>query len=731
MDYYQPPPPPYISPEQEAASHRKRRRLITGIILTGGIVLLSAAAFLIVVLFLDQQDSDEQDDRASSLTKEITKSDVTAAPTRTTIASSLGYMFSYDPTVLTAYGQVNDAAKSTGNKIYYESFTDKELTTKRPYSIITLESKDNSSELSRPDLAISTNIRRNFWDRFKDTADYSSKRHDMLTNYLASSRKDDKTTVSGIENVSLNGVTYQLVRLTRDNSSYGITAKTETRIYTTIQNDRPYWATITNTTANTTLTSEFEKVIASLSYSAVDEKLLGQSTSTTATLASTKDLPEDTSNVPESLDSKSILPVVLRNQPSVVRILTVRCGTPNLITNSIKTPLPKSCEGAVGSGSFISSDGYIATNGHVTTIDNTALLARSLTTIDAVKTVLDFLVERGKITDAQRTSFINALRSGDTAARQAVAQLPQIVDGNYIYIEGDVYSYGIQTSNQPIRVKDDYSITYNDTILSARLVDKDYDAETSAKALRGEGAFTSSDVAILKAEGNFPTVSLAKAGLTKEGDAMTAIGYPGFVDNNIRTDQWQTVPTITQGTIASVYNGYPYGGRLLQTNAQIAPGNSGGPAFNDKGEQVGLMTYGAINCSDQRCFGNGTFRDVGDLHTLIRKNNISLKEGTITIDWKKGLDAYEKGNYKVALTQFDSVKRAYPANYLAPELSRIARAKIGTPTDTSGGMNLKTLIIVIVVTTFSIGAAAVIVLLVLLIRHQQPAQPGVNDNLRQ
>ncbi len=713
--------PPQPSLPQQTTHSRKKNWLIIGLVGMGVLMLLSVAVLFALIVFSDGQDDSVKKERASFLTDELTKNGVTATPERTTITSTLGYTFTYDPVTLSPYGQVNDATKSTGSMVYYESFSGDELKEARPYSMITLKPQGGETTLTSPDLIISTNIRRGFWDRFKDNPDYPSKRDSLLVNYIAESYKDEKTTVSKIESTEIGGITYQTIRLTRDNSHFGVSAATETKIYATVQNDRPYWGVMTNVTANPTLTSEFETVIASLSYRAVDDNLLGRTDSGVVTLAAA-DLPKDTSYVPEKLDTDSIIPVVLRNQPAVVRILTVRCGAPTLVNGSKRVSLPKSCEGGVGSGSFISSDGYIATNGHVVTLDNAVLLVKSLRTVEAVKTVLDFLVERGTITEEQRTAFITALASGDIAAQQAVLQLPRVIGDENITVERDLYSYGIQTSNQPIRVQDDYSISYNDTILPATLVDKDYDATTASKALRGEGAFTSSDVAILKAKGEFPTVTLARGASTQEGDKMTAIGYPGFVDNNIRTDQWQTVPTITQGIATAINSGYPYGGRVIQTNAQIAPGNSGGPAFNTKGEQAGLMTYGALTCGDQRCFGNGSFRDIEDIHTLVQKNNITLKEGDIAAHWQKGLDAYEDGNYKLALEQFDTVKRSYPANYLAPELSRIARANIGTPSDSSDTLSVKTLIIVVAITTLSLGAAAVIVLVILLIRHQRPKE---------
>ncbi len=54
---------------------------------------------------------------------------------------------------------------------------------------------------------------------------------------------------------------------------------------------------------------------------------------------------------------------------------------------------------------------------------------------------------------------------------------------------------------------------------------------------------------------------------------MTAIGHPYKLG-------W----TITQGIISGVRKK----GKLLQTDAGVSPGNSGGPLFNMKGEVIGV-----------------------------------------------------------------------------------------------------------------------------------------------
>ena len=83
----------------------------------------------------------------------------------------------------------------------------------------------------------------------------------------------------------------------------------------------------------------------------------------------------------------------------------------------------------------------------------------------------------------------------------------------------------------------------------------------------------------------------------KQGDAIFAVGFPGAAD--ILTDEAahsSSEATITNGIVSAVrsvtISEYGTPTSILQINAAINAGNSGGPLFNTKGEVVGINTYG-------------------------------------------------------------------------------------------------------------------------------------------
>ncbi len=94
------------------------------------------------------------------------------------------------------------------------------------------------------------------------------------------------------------------------------------------------------------------------------------------------------------------------------------------------------------------------------------------------------------------------------------------------------------------------------------------------------------DLALLKIEEalgvDIPQLLLGDPRRVRVGDEVFAIGNPLGLDR-----------TTSQGIVSKV--GRNIGGRLfLQTTAPIAPGNSGGPLFNDRGQVIGVISRGAV-----------------------------------------------------------------------------------------------------------------------------------------
>lgn len=111
---------------------------------------------------------------------------------------------------------------------------------------------------------------------------------------------------------------------------------------------------------------------------------------------------------------------------------------------------------------------------------------------------------------------------------------------------------------------------------------KKYDAEII-------GADKVTDVALIKIKGsNFPYIKLANSDEILIGEWAIAFGNPfGLFD-------WNAKPTVTVGVVSNKginfsQEGYVYR-NMIQTDAAISSGNSGGPLVNSLGEVIGINT---------------------------------------------------------------------------------------------------------------------------------------------
>lgn len=118
----------------------------------------------------------------------------------------------------------------------------------------------------------------------------------------------------------------------------------------------------------------------------------------------------------------------------------------------------------------------------------------------------------------------------------------------------------------------------------------------SGKSLQATvvGSSASDDLAVLKIDGNrYPCVQFGDSDSLKVGERAVAIGHPSGEDA-----PWST----TQGIISALNREITVTGNgtieeltMIQTDAPVNPGNSGGPLFNSRGEVIGIVTRKLTN----------------------------------------------------------------------------------------------------------------------------------------
>lgn len=104
------------------------------------------------------------------------------------------------------------------------------------------------------------------------------------------------------------------------------------------------------------------------------------------------------------------------------------------------------------------------------------------------------------------------------------------------------------------------------------------------------------DLAVLKIAGTgYPTVKIGNSDYIKIGDTAIAIGNPSGEDASWTTTKGIISATQRKVTVTGFNGNSTVELTMLQTDAPVNPGNSGGPLCNDRGEVIGVVTRKMTN----------------------------------------------------------------------------------------------------------------------------------------
>ncbi|HSB71966.1 MAG TPA: trypsin-like peptidase domain-containing protein [Candidatus Methylomirabilis sp.] len=342
---------------------------------------------------------------------------------------------------------------------------------------------------------------------------------------------------------------------------------------------------------------------------------------------------------------------ILHAKPAVVLIssevnaeVTIRCGDERAHTVRPE-PLYET-----GSGFFIHPDGYIATNGHVVERFyemNTKKLAAGFLQAAAEEACGPALA---MVPEGARKERLREIVS-NPANRDQV----RLVKKLQVHLStGKIYEAEVKA----------YSPALNPN------------APPAGKAVsgggKGEVEQSGKDIAILKIDtGNLPTVRLAASstGLNL-GEQLFIIGYPGVVLNNDFLSRKSALEaSVTVGRVSGFKIDIT-DRRVVQTDAAITWGNSGGPAFNFRGEVIGVATFISLTQEgDQAIQGFNFLIPVETVQEFARQISlVPTVDSPFTRQWQDAVDAYFRGRYREAITHAENADRIMPG---FPDLQRL------------------------------------------------------------
>ena len=374
--------------------------------------------------------------------------------------------------------------------------------------------------------------------------------------------------------------------------------------------------------------------------------------------------------------------IVELTKPSVFEIAHIYCNDIN-IPNLSGTKFLKAnytfCNGALGSGFAINKDGFIATNGHVAkSYPEEAMVQAFLYKSTSIKPfALDLiqeiaLIQTGQEIGPDQAAVFLAQAESDPNVFQILMNLVyKMMQQNLLVLKENQNKYFVKLSNDPLVIDTQKtgldilnSITPSDTIKEATYVASNYPNAYSVDAILNNKIPAGSDVAILKITNPnglvFPSINLGTSDGLKEGSDVIVIGYPGLVSGSASGDSLlnqksSATATVTRGIISAIKN--DQGGlKLIQIDASIDHGNSGGPAFDTNGNVIGIATYGIGSTS-----GNYNFlRDINDLKKLASDNSVSIGTSSTYDQWAQGLNYFWIEHYRQAEIPFSQVQKDYP-----------------------------------------------------------------------
>lgn len=248
---------------------------------------------------------------------------------------------------------------------------------------------------------------------------------------------------------------------------------------------------------------------------------------------------------------------------------------------------------STGSGFFIQKEGYVATNCHVVDEEASYIRQRLISSVfrqvtaSNIKTMEESWAVN--FTETQRDELYNTFAT---------------IYSNIVPISLDSLTKSIYV----IMASDNQNGSYQKE-LPALIVVK-------GRSMPGK------DIAILKVtqKGNYPTLKISEDDNVMVGERVLVFGYPETVTNNEFLSKATALePTLTSGIISALKRttlNWP----VIQMDAGINHGNSGGPVCNNRGEVIAVTTFGSLETATGTLVAGFNFAiPVSELRSYFRR----------------------------------------------------------------------------------------------------------------
>ncbi|MEI9966733.1 MAG: serine protease [Candidatus Moraniibacteriota bacterium] len=279
-----------------------------------------------------------------------------------------------------------------------------------------------------------------------------------------------------------------------------------------------------------------------------------------------------------------------------------------------------------GSGFAISQEGYIATNAHVVSSEATK---QELATDSAFQGLFAGALS---LDDEEMQSFLD--QEGEAFAQEV---LRFVLENSTFDLstEAHVLRPGTSTS--------DFKKNFEEGVVAEII-------SAHQGFLQGE-----SDVALLRiAEGPLPALRLG-AGSVSGGEKVYILGYPATAELG-QSDSRE--PTLTDGIVSAFRKDEQGGEDLIQTDAKISEGSSGGPLLNAEGEVIGIITF-QTDTLHRSSGDNFAFAlPVQELRGLLDEARVTPQESMFGVQFREGFVFYLDRRCEKMLRTFETISES-------------------------------------------------------------------------
>ncbi len=325
--------------------------------------------------------------------------------------------------------------------------------------------------------------------------------------------------------------------------------------------------------------------------------------------------------------------VLLKVKPAVVVIVTevsgeVRLTCPNKSPQRVTPPSNQ----AHGTGYLVNPDGYILTNGHVVQpyYEKADPELRETFTRQAIEQAC---LESG-MSDERKKAAVQQLysRVAPTASVEMKKTLT-VVLSNREKFTGEVKAYSPALAERPGK---------------------------QVSSSGGKVTESGKDVAVVKIDArNLPTIALGDSDQVQVGQPIRILGFPGVVMYHDLLDKRSGAEaTVTTGHVSSLKRD-ARGSPVIQTDAAASWGNSGGPAINERGEVVGMLTFISLTSDETQAIQGFNFLvPVNTVKEFARAAGVALdKASPFNTVWHEAVARYTRGDWAGAQSRLDAANR--------------------------------------------------------------------------